>query len=97
MKRPSNIRLINHAGRTPEETQIYRLARSLCAAYNIQQGEELVMVLGNGLESCNQKAVETWVRNSLQNLDEPAVRDMLNHLVRRLGENLEQWEASRWL
>ncbi len=77
---------------------VMRLAKSLAATYNVPQREdELVMIFGSGDESNNLQAIESWVRNSLFDIDEPMALDMLNHLVHRFGETLEQWEASRWL
>lgn len=81
----------------PRDTMVRRLAKSLRATYNIPHGDELVLILGTGQETSNLKAIETWVRNTLLNLDEAAARDVLTHLVLRFGETLEQWEAQRWL
>lgn len=75
---------------------IRRLASALCAAYNIPAGDKLVVILGEGDESDNQAAVESWVRHALVYLDESAARDMLPHLVRRLRLDLESWECMSW-
>lgn len=82
--------------RTPRQKMIRRLAKSLCVAHRIPEGDELVIVLGEGNESNNLKAVETWVDKSLLNIDEPTVREVLNHLLHRLGDDLDQWELGRW-
>ncbi len=82
---------------TPRQRMTRRLAKSLCAAHRIPEGDELVMVLGEGSEANNLKAVETWVERSLVNMDESTARDVLNHLLRRLTDDLELWESGRWI
>ena len=77
-------------------TMIRRLAKALAATYNVPSGDELVLILGDGSESNNLSAIETWVRNRMLNPDEILARDILSHLVCRLGETLEQWEVQRW-
>lgn len=80
----------------PRNTMIRRLARSLSATYNVPPGDELVLIVGEGNETNNLAAIESWVYRSLLDLDEPTARDVLTHLVFRFGETLEQWEVSRW-
>jgi len=81
----------------PRNPVIVRLAKSLAVTYNVpSQDDELVMILGSGHESNNLQAIESWVRVALLDIDEPMALDMLNHLVHRFGETLEQWEVSRW-
>jgi hypothetical protein len=83
------------AYRLPED-MLGRLTASLCIAFNIRSGNELILVIGDGHEADNVDAVKSWVKRKLIDLDEPSARDMLKHLVRRLGEELEDWEANRW-
>jgi hypothetical protein len=83
------------AYRLPED-MLGRLTASLCLAFNIRSGKELILVIGEGHEADNVDAVKSWVKRKLIDLDEPSACDMLKHLVRRLGEELEDWEANRW-
>lgn len=96
MKPSTAFRLIPVPVKSAKDTMISRLAKSLCTAYRISSGDEWVVVLGDGHETNNLKAVESWVKRKLDDLDEPSARDMLNHLLRRLGDELEQWEKNQW-
>lgn len=96
MNTDKKFRLIVHAGRTPKENMIRRMAKSLSATYNIMPGDELVLILGDGHESNNLAAIETWVRKTILDLDDSIALDVLTHLVSKFGETLEQWEASKW-
>ena len=77
-------------------TMIRRLASALCCAYNIPQGDHFVVLLGSGIESDNQHAIETWVATTLRELDESTAKVILPHLVERFGQELRQWESLAW-
>ena len=75
---------------------IKRLASALCCAYNIPQGDQFVLLIGDGEEANNHHAVETWVATSLRDLDESTAKVLLPHLVERFGQQLRQWETLAW-
>jgi len=75
---------------------IQRLASALCCAYNIPQGEQFILLIGNGDESDNQHAVETWVETTLTALDESTAKAILPHLVEKFGVQLQRWETITW-
>lgn len=79
-----------------DSRMIRRLASALCTAYNIPEGDKLVVILGEGDEPDNQVAMESWVRHALDYLDESTARDILPHLVRRLRLDLDSWEFMSW-
>ncbi len=82
--------------RSPHNSMIRRLAKTINATYNIPSGDELVLIVGEGHEADNLAAIETWVSHSLSHPDDQLARNALSHLVSRFGEVLEQWEINRW-
>jgi len=76
-----------------EHRMIRRLASALQAAYRISDGDQLVAVLGTGVERNNREALVTWVDEQLPDLDEANSRQLLQSLVTRLGHALCEWEA----
>ena len=74
-------------------SQIQRLAKSLAQAFQIQHGDNLVFILGDGTERDNVEALVTWLRANLQDPDFDVARRVLPLLTERLERQLrlEEW------
>lgn len=62
-------------------------------ALQIPDGDALVFVIGQGTESSNLAALETWVRETLPQLEEECGRAVLPFLLERLERTLNHWGA----
>ncbi|MCK9247156.1 MAG: hypothetical protein M0P11_09440 [Anaerolineaceae bacterium] len=65
-----------------------RLARAIQVALRIPDGEELVFLIGHGNETTNLQALETWVSETLPQLDDEWNRAMLPALMARLEQTI---------
>ncbi len=70
-----------------------RLAYAMQVALQIPDGDALVFVIGQGTESSNLAALETWVRETLPQLEEECGRAVLPFLLERLERTLNHWGA----
>lgn len=75
-------------------TTYRRLASAMQVALQIPEGDALVFLIGQGTESSNLAALETWVRETLPQLEEECVRAALPYLMDKLERTLEQWGAA---
>lgn len=71
--------------------QIQNMASALCLLCKIEQGSELVVMLGHGDESNNYMAMESWVAKHLHNLKELSPKQQLEKLRVNLLYELESW------
>jgi hypothetical protein len=74
---------------------IARLVSALESAFNIPQGDQLVLVLGNGHENNNREALRTWVNRQLQRQQLESAASLLPHLTDELNRCLLRWQ-DRW-
>lgn len=82
---------------TPEtRRKIHKLAGALCAALNIQPGDQLVMLLGYGGERTNLEAVQTWVTETLVELEMLPTRQAIPALLEKLENELIAWQSESW-
>lgn len=70
---------------------VKNLAKALCLLFKVQAGTELIVLIGNGDEINNQKAIETWVSNNLVYIDELKPKEQLEALQKRLLNESESW------
>ncbi|MAG65297.1 MAG: hypothetical protein CMK74_05415 [Pseudomonadales bacterium] len=70
-----------------------RLASAMQAALQIPEGDALVFLIGRGTESSNLAALETWVSETLPQLEEECGLAALPHLTDRLERTLDHWRA----
>ncbi|MFT0212195.1 hypothetical protein VQ643_06210 [Pseudomonas sp. F1_0610] len=68
-----------------------RLAEAMQQAMLIPEGDELVFVIGRGNESSNLEALETWVKESLDVLEDDLALAVLPLLLNRLGQTINHW------
>lgn len=68
-----------------------RLASAMQVALQIPEGEALVFLIGDGSEPSNLAALETWVRETLPQLEDVCGRAALPYLIERLELTLNQW------
>lgn len=71
-----------------------RLASAMQAALQIPEGDALVFLIGQGTESSNLAALETWVRETLPQFEEECGCAVLPYLLERLERTLNQWGAA---
>lgn len=71
-----------------------RLARAMQVALQIPEGDALVFLIGRGHEHSNLAALETWVKETLPQLEEECGVAVLPHLVGRLQQAMDQWGAA---
>lgn len=64
-----------------DHKMIRRLASALCMIYSIPFGDQMVILIGNGEESDNQHAMETWIIYTLEQVDKPYSKEVLPYLV----------------
>ncbi|MYL24943.1 hypothetical protein [Vreelandella massiliensis] len=70
---------------------VRKLAESLGVALNISAtGSQLVMALGSGHERTNYEALQTWVRQTLNEKDLLPTREALPTLIKALEAQLIQ-------
>ena len=72
-----------------ENKQVQHLASTLCLLFKIESGTELIIVIGNGDESNNHKAMENWVTTNLSKIEELSPKQQLEELKDRLMIELE--------
>ncbi|HIQ53229.1 MAG TPA: hypothetical protein EYH51_08215 [Pseudomonas pachastrellae] len=71
-----------------------RLARAIQFALRIPEGDALVFLIGRGHEASNLDALETWVSETLPQLEEECGKAVLPYLLDRLESTMDQWGAA---
>ncbi|WP_425221463.1 hypothetical protein [Pseudomonas sp.] len=71
-----------------------RLARAIQVALRIPEGDALVFLIGRGHEASNLDALETWVTETLPQLEEECGKAVLPYLLDRLESTMNQWGAA---
>lgn len=71
-----------------------RLASAMQVALQIPEGNALVFLIGRGHEHSNLAALETWVKETLPQLEEECGVAVLPYLVGRLQQAMDQWGAA---
>lgn len=75
--------------------ELQSLARALCVDLNLVSDSSLVHVLGAGDEPSVERAVGTWIRWQLPELQRLARPQLLDELKSRLYRHLTLWELER--
>ncbi len=75
--------------------ELQSLARALCVDLNVVSDSSLVHVLGAGDEPSIERAVGTWIRWQLPELQRLARPQLLDELKSRLYRHLTLWELER--
>jgi hypothetical protein len=65
------------------------LAAGLMCAMQIEEGVELVRLIGNGDEYSNQRAVETWLMTHYPDEQLQSIREPLNTLSKALKRHID--------
>ena len=68
-----------------------RLASAMQVALGIPDGDSLVFLIGRGNETDNLAALETWVCETLPQLEDQCGQAMLPYLLDRLDQTISQW------
>jgi len=68
-----------------------RLASAMQVALGIPDGDSLVFLIGRGNEIDNLAALETWVCETLPQLEDQCGQAMLPYLLDRLDQTISQW------
>lgn len=71
-----------------------RLACAMQIALQIPEGDAFVFLIGRGHEPSNLAALETWVKETLPQLEEECGRAVLPYLMDRLEQAMNQWGAA---
>lgn len=71
-----------------------RLASAIQVALRIPDGDALVFLIGRGHEASNLDALETWVIETLPQLEEECGQAVLPYLMHRLENTMERWGAA---
>ncbi len=74
-------------------THVKRMALSLSVLCHIQQGEELVMIIGSGHESSNQEALEFWVSQQMKIDEVISTNKLLKKLQNQLMDEIQSWSS----
>lgn len=67
-----------------------KLAASLTSVLNIQNGNELVRLIGNGDEYSNQRAIESWIQNNYSEVDVGTMESPLKELGKALNDEIQR-------
>ncbi|WOD11546.1 hypothetical protein RPW65_01295 [Pseudomonas sp. NyZ704] len=71
-----------------------RLASAIQVALRIPDGDALVFLIGRGHEASNLDALETWVKETLPQLEEECGKAVLPYLLVHLESTMERWGAA---
>lgn len=71
-----------------------RLASAIQVALCIPDGDALVFLIGRGHEASNLDALETWVKETLPQLEEEGGQAVLPYLLNQLENTMERWGAA---
>ena len=71
-----------------------RLASAIQVALRIPEGDALVFLIGRGHEASNLDALETWVIETLPQLEEECGQAVLPYLLHQLENTMERWGAA---
>lgn len=74
---------------------VSRLVSALECSFNIQQGNHLVLALGDGHENSNHDALRTWVNRQMQQYQIDSAASLLPKLSDELNRCLVDWQ-NRW-
>ena len=69
---------------------ILRLAKAALIAGNIPQGDTLAPFISDGIESDNEKAVESWIRSHIEMLVEIAPKNHIEKIIEEIDNRLQE-------
>ena len=71
-----------------------RLASAIQVALRIPDGDSLVFLIGRGHEASNLDALETWVKETLPQLEEECGQAVLPYLLHQLENTMKRWGSA---
>lgn len=69
---------------------ILKLTRAALIAGSIPSDDSIVPFIGDGFETDNEKAVETWIRNHINMLVEIAPKNQIEKIIEEIDNRLQE-------
>ena len=70
------------------QKQIRKISSGLCCVFGVQEGVELVYMIGDGFEDSNAQALESWIEKQLVILSSTSSEGLFELLKQRLSQKL---------